>query len=479
MQESDFVANAEATSVDGSQECDILPEPVYRELSDDTKVNLVFIARNSTCLCVMTNFGSGPLRRGPFNRAVANRIIGHTLSDLEWRQAKLPANRSGLALSDVLIIADAALVSSHAASAKILIQSESPTDAILLQRLQKAPALKSAVTKLNAIYMAMGNGTPVIPSTSDLLNCMKQKELAAIAWKSEFKLVLKAAGDKCSRHKAWIRSCAQFGASQWIYPIPTVRCFTAPGHIYKTMLKMQLHIDQVSGDQLRTIARCDCGEINIENLHTNTGFRKGTHWRHQCNKRIFYRTGSHNEARDNVYQACKIANMDAYHEPPGLYKEVGKRPAGLLIYGISADFDRTAIDFSITEVESNTALAAGSTELPLVAALMAEQAKIKDHEKQLADHGFATYEFDKLPFIIETSGAWSVKIVALWKRIKSSHKAAVADGLAYATFLNTKQAHTWSAVTLGSWFPQRVSFSIRKWMASVVHAGINSAMLKD
>ena len=71
---------------------------------------------------------------------------------------------------------------------------------------------------------------------------------------------------------------------------------------------------------------------------------------------------------------------------------------------------------------------------------MAEQAKIKDHEKQLVDHGFATYEFDKLPFIIETSGAWSVKAVALWKRTKSPHKAAVADGFATATFLNTKQA---------------------------------------
>ena len=55
-------------------------------------------------------------------RAVASNIIGDTLSDLEWRQGTLPANRGGLALSDVLIIADAALISSHAASAKILIQ---------------------------------------------------------------------------------------------------------------------------------------------------------------------------------------------------------------------------------------------------------------------------------------------------------------------------------------------------------------------
>ena len=61
-----------------------------------------------------------------------------------------------------------------------------------------------------------------------------------------------------------------------------------------------------------------------------------------------------------MYQAYKIASMDVDHEHPGLYKEVGKRPADLLIHGISADFDRTAVDFGITEVESNTALAAGS-----------------------------------------------------------------------------------------------------------------------
>ena len=62
---------------------------------------------------------------------------------------------------------------------------------------------------------------------------------------------------------------------------------------------------------------------------------------------IVYRTGAHNEARDIVYQVCKIAFMDVDHDPPGLYKEVGKRPADLLIHG--ADFDRTAVDFSITE----------------------------------------------------------------------------------------------------------------------------------
>ena len=69
------------------------------------------------------------------------------------------------------------------------------------------------------------------------------------------------------------------------------------------------------------------------------------------------------------------------------------------------------------------------------------------------DHGFASFQFDKLPFVIETPGAWSVKAVALWKRIKASYKAAVAVaiGFASATLLNTDQAHTWSAFTLGSW----------------------------
>ena len=71
------------------------------------------------------------------------------------------------------------------------------------------------------------------------------------------------------------------------------------------MLKMQLHIGQVSGDQLSSIARCDCGEVNIENLHTNTGFRKGTHWRHQCNKRCFYMTGAHKVDHSKVLAGVK------------------------------------------------------------------------------------------------------------------------------------------------------------------------------
>ena len=79
------------------------------------------------------------------------------------------------------------------------------------------------------------------------------------------------------------------------------------------------------------------------------------------------------------------------HLPSALVTKSGisglQLPSFLLIHGMSTDFDRTAIDFNITEVEPNAALAAGSAELPLVAALMAEQSRIKDHETQLADHG--------------------------------------------------------------------------------------------
>ena len=39
LPEPNFVANIKATSVDGSQQCDILPKPACRELSDGTKVN--------------------------------------------------------------------------------------------------------------------------------------------------------------------------------------------------------------------------------------------------------------------------------------------------------------------------------------------------------------------------------------------------------------------------------------------------------
>ena len=44
-----------------------------------------------------------------------------------------------------------------------------------------------------------------------------------------------------------------------------------------------------------------------------------------------------------------------------------------------------------------------------------------------------------------------------------------------------RRIHTCLAFTLGLWYlyPQRISFSVRKWMARAVHAGINSAVLRD
>ena len=174
-----------------------------------------------------------------------------------------------------------------------------------------------------------------------------------------------------------------------------------------------------------------------------------------------------------------MANTEVEHAPPGLYEGVANASADLLIPGIRTEFDHKAADFCITKAESNDALAARSTGVPLVAALLAEQAKVTDYEMQSRNRGFASFEFVKLPFVIETSSAWSVKAVAPWKRIRKAHKAAVADGFASSTFLNTKQAHTWSAFTLGPWYPQMISFVVRKWMAKAVHAGINSAVLRD
>ena len=65
------MANAEATSVDGSQERDILPEPACRELCDGTKVNQVFIARTLTFLWVMMDFGQGFPLGDPFKNLLS------------------------------------------------------------------------------------------------------------------------------------------------------------------------------------------------------------------------------------------------------------------------------------------------------------------------------------------------------------------------------------------------------------------------
>ena len=100
-------------------------------------------------------------------------------------------------------------------------------------------------------------------------------------------LALTLRPDPFGSHTEWISFPNRRKAG--INIIPTHKAFTAPDHIYRTMLKMQLHIDQLTEAQFNKIARCDSKEVNTENLHTNTGFRKGVHWRDQCIKRNFYR----------------------------------------------------------------------------------------------------------------------------------------------------------------------------------------------
>ena len=65
----------------------------------------------------------------------------------------------------------------------------------------------------------------------------------------------------------------------------------------------------------------------------------------------------------------------------------------------------------------------------------------------MVDHGFATQHSMSLTNFHSSLKPLGLGVLKQWhcvKRIKSSHncKAAVADGFATATFLNTKQAHT-------------------------------------
>ena len=48
--------------------------------------------------------------------------------------------------------------------------------------------------------------------------------------------------------------------------------------------------------------------------------------------------------------------MEVEHTPPELYEGVAEAPADLLTHGISDEFEHTAVDFSITEVESNSVI---------------------------------------------------------------------------------------------------------------------------
>ena len=79
-------------------------------------------------------------------------------------------------------------------------------------------------------------------------------------------------------------------------------------------------------------------------------------------------------------------------------------------------------------------------------------------------------QFEKVPFVLETSGAFGREALALWKWLKACAKAVKLPN-----YVMSEMPHTWSAFTFQQMFPQRISFAVAKYTAKAVICGLQSS----
>ena len=78
--------------------------------------------------------------------------------------------------------------------------------------------------------------------------------------------------------------------------------------------------------------------------------------------------------------------------------------------------------------------------------------------------------FEKVPFAVESSGAWGRIAKDLWKQLKR-----YAKKVKHPNYVQSQQPHTWTAFTFGTFYVQVISFAVAKLTAQAVLRGLKSA----
>jgi hypothetical protein len=180
----------------------------------------------------------------------------------------------------------------------------------------------------------------------------------------------------------------------------------------------------------------------------------------------------HDCVRDILAEAGSEVDWHVEKELGGLYADSKGRPADVLFPAASDHGRARAVDVVVCDPRSKSSIDANADKVGLAAALVKERKKLLDHQKKLATHGPGVISFEKVPFALESSGAWGPAALELWKLMKAEAKKKKVSN-----YVLSGKAHTWAAFTFGAMVPQRISFEVAKWTALGVIRGLNSSRL--
>jgi hypothetical protein len=411
-------------------------------------------------------------------RRVADHISGRSLTDLQWLRVKLPTRFGGNGWSDPLLTAPAAHVSAAVLSAGLMHKAATregvatsgsgfePFEKKMMVALASTKSLVEAVSAVN--IMAASSGAvdeSLCPSLVDIAAFTlwpSQRDMSSVFHKDRLKKVMAEVQAVDRSAAAYLRSCTQFGSGQWLHAVPMLHYFAATPAEWQMMWNTRLGVEVPNS---QAVAKCKCGAL------ADTSFLSGSHWHCGCKAcGVAWCIHKRHDVVVHILVDCAI-ELGLTHETEvlGLYADSQGRPADILLPpadDTGRNVDR-AVDVAITDCQTDKALEVYADVVSLAAATAKETKKRSAHRAMMAQHGVGLLQFDKVPFVCETSGAFGKEALKLWAWLK-----AKARELRLENYVMAEKQHTWSAFTFQQMYPQRISFAIAKLTARAVIQGL-------
>jgi hypothetical protein len=411
-------------------------------------------------------------------RVVADHISGCRLTDQQWKRVKLPTRFGGNGWPDPLLTNEAAHVAGAVLSGglmnlaavreavALLGSAVEPFQRRMMESLASTTSLVEAVTAVNSMAISAGAVEEnICPELVDIRYSAKwpsQRDMSGVFHRDRLQKLMVEIQLVDRASAAFLRSCSQFGSGQWLHAVPMLHWFAATPAEWQMMWTTRIGVDVPN---YGAVVKCKCGILS------DASFKSGSHWHCVCKAAgvkwcIMKR---HDVVVDILVDAARELDLCYEKELLGLYADSQGRPADILFPPEKADgrcVDR-AVDVAITDCQTDPALEVYSDVVSLAAASKKEKKKRSAHRLMMAQHGVGLLQFDKVPFVLESSGAFGKEALKLWKWLKAEAKERKVEN-----YVMAEKPHTWSAFTFQQMIPQRISFAVAKFTARAVIKGL-------
>jgi hypothetical protein len=418
-----------------------------------------------------------------------------TIPDDALEQAKQPVRNIGLGLGDVSLIAPAAYAAAHSDTATILseLRTTSTEDYsaegvhhTVQKPIDQLSVDESLIDSIQAYHdRTPGAHNPLCPAAVDIQKAPSQKTLSEPLYDAKSKDIIASHSGNRRRH-AWLHDCSAFGAGAWAQAVPSSWYFREK-KVFGIMVLMYLFLPIPGASGLVACPKCldSSGDSTFKCKGPNgaldpakkKALAHGYHFFSKCKANL--NVVRHDKVRDliHLHMYPHLGVMHTQREPEGLYhtSDGNHRPADVLVpRGVHDTSKDLALDVATVRPDSGMEGRPGAVLAPLYHADVTYDTKMKAHAKVMGKAGLTENQitWKKVPLVFSLTGGfqkaaekWFMKqVVPLWHK-QNGHNALSTLG----------EPHTWSANSFKTFWLQRISMTLAREAALVVHIALSKA----